>query len=91
MAAHIPCDTHLRLVVIYSDREGVPISFPLDNDGVAFVTSLRLSLRFQMSEEFMFIDEEVYDAQSGELIYTIGKSLVCDGASKHWLLNAGRY
>jgi hypothetical protein len=50
-----------------------------------------LSLRFQMSEEFMFIDEEVYDAQSGELIYTIGKSLVCDGASKHWLLNAGRY
>jgi hypothetical protein len=25
-----------------------------------------------MSEEFMFIDEEVYDAQSGDLVLTIG-------------------
>jgi hypothetical protein len=52
------------LAVIYSEVGGVPISFPLGNDGVAHVTSLRLSLRFQMSEDFMFIDEEVYDAQS---------------------------
>jgi hypothetical protein len=44
-----------------------------------------------MSEDFMFIDEEVYDAQSGDLIHTISQSLVCDGASKQWLLNAGRY
>jgi hypothetical protein len=50
------------LAVINSDREGVPISFLLGNDGVAIVTSLRLSLRFQIREEFMFIDEEVYDA-----------------------------
>jgi hypothetical protein len=44
-----------------------------------------------MSEEFMFIDEEVYDAHSGNLIHTIGQSPVCEGASKHWLLNVGRY
>jgi hypothetical protein len=25
-----------------------------------------------MSEDFMFIDEEVYDAHSGDLIHTIG-------------------
>jgi hypothetical protein len=74
MASHNPCDTHPRLAVIYSNCEGVPISFLLGNDGVALVTSLRLSLRFQMSEEFMFIDEEVYDAQSGDLIHTIGQS-----------------
>jgi hypothetical protein len=91
MASHNPCDTHSRFVVIYSDSKGVPISLPLGNDGVALVNSLRLSLRFQMSEDFMFIDEEVYDAQSGDLIHTIGQSLVIDGASKKWLLNAGRY
>jgi hypothetical protein len=62
MATQIPCNTHPRLVVIYFDRERIPISFPLGNDGVALVTSLRLSLRFQMSEEFIFIDKEVYDA-----------------------------
>jgi hypothetical protein len=72
MASHNPCDTHPRLALIYSDAGGVPISFPLDNDGVALVTSIRLSLKFQMSEDFMFIDEEVYDAQSGDLIHTIG-------------------
>jgi hypothetical protein len=91
MAAHNSPDTHPRFVVIYSEVGGVPISFPLGNDGVAHVTSLRLSLRFQMSEDFMFIDEEVYDAQSRDLIHTIGQSPVCDGASKQWLLNAGRY
>jgi hypothetical protein len=91
MASHNPCDTHPRLVHIYSNAGGVPISFPLGNDGVALVTSIRLSLRFQMSEDFMFIDEEVYDAQSGDLIHTIGQSPVCDGDTKQWLLNAGRY
>jgi hypothetical protein len=91
MAARKPCETHPRFAVIYSEVDGVPISFPLGNDGVALVTSLRLSLRFQMSEEFMFIDEEVYDAHSSDLIHTIGQSPICDGVSKHWLLNAGRY
>jgi hypothetical protein len=91
MASHNPCDTHLRLVHIYSDAGRVPISFPLGNDGVALVTSIRLSLRFQMSEDFMFIDEDVYDTQSGDLIHSIGQSPVCGGDTKQWLLNAGRY
>jgi hypothetical protein len=91
MATQIPCDTHLRMAVIYSNGEGVPISFLLGNDGVALITSLRLSLRFQMSEDFMFIDEEVYDAQSEDLIHTIGQSPVCNGDTKQWLLNARRY
>jgi hypothetical protein len=91
MAAHNSSDTHLRFAVIYCEVGGVPISFPLGIDGVAYVTSLRLSLRFQMSEDFMFIDEEVYDAQFGDLIHTISQFPVCDGASKQWLLNAKRY
>ena len=91
MVAQIPCNTNPRLVVIYYNSEGVSISFMLGNDGVAHVTSLKLSLRFQMSEEIMFIDEKIYDIQSGNLIHTIGQSPVCDGASKQWLLNVGRY
>jgi hypothetical protein len=39
----------------------------------------------------MFIDEEVYDAQSEDLIHTIYKSPVCHGDTKQWLLNASRY
>ena len=91
MASPNPCETHLMLAVIYLDGVRVPISFPLGSDGVAHVSSLRLSLRFQLSEDFMFIDEDVYDANSGDLIHIIGQSPVCDGGSKRWLLNAGRY
>ena len=91
MSAQIPLDTNPRFVVFYSNTSGVPISFPLGSEGVAHVTSLRLSLRFQMSEEIMFIDKEVHDALFGDLIGTISQSPVCDGASKKWLLNAGRY
>ena len=39
----------------------------------------------------MFIDEELYDANFGDLIHTIGQSPICDRGSKHWLLNARRY
>ena len=59
------------VAAIYLDGVGVPITFPLGSDGVAHVSSLRLSLRFQMSEDFMFIDEEVNDAQSGDLNHTL--------------------
>ena len=44
MAAQVLCDINPRLAFIYSNSEGVPISFPLGSDGVAHVTSLRLSL-----------------------------------------------
>jgi hypothetical protein len=84
-------DTHSRFAIVFANVEGVLVSFSLGRDGLAVVTSLRLSLRFQMSEDFMFIDEEVYDVQSGDLIHTIGQSPVCDGNTKQWLFNAGRY
>ena len=91
MASYSPCNTQNRLAVIYSDSQGVPISFLLGNDGVALITSLKLSLRFQMSEDFMFIDEEVYNAQSRDLIHTISQSPICDRDIKQWLLNIERY
>ena len=79
------------LAIHYRDGVGVPISFLLGSDEVAHVTSLILSLRFQLSDDFMFIDQEVYDANSGDLTHTIGQSPVCNGSSKHWLLDGGRY
>ena len=91
MASPNPYDIHPMLAVIFPDGVRVPISFPLGSDRVANVTSLKLSLRFQMNEDFMFIDKEVYDAQSGDLIHATCKPLVCHGDTKQWLLNVGRY
>jgi hypothetical protein len=76
-------NSHSRFAIISIDGDGVPISFPLGNDGLARNTSLRLSLRFRLSEDFMFLDEEVYNALSGDLINTIEQPPVCDRESKH--------
>jgi hypothetical protein len=75
-----------RFVVICADSEGVPISFLIGNDELVRITPLRLSLRFWLSEDFMFIDEGVYDALSGNLIITIEQSPIHDVDSKQWLL-----
>jgi hypothetical protein len=91
MAPQNDGNSHSRFAIISADGDGVPVSFPLGNDGLARVTSLRLSLKFQLSEDFMFHDEEVYDALSGDLINTIEQPPFCDGESKHWLLKRGKY
>jgi hypothetical protein len=56
--------SHSSFAAIRADGDDVPVSFPLGNKGLARITSLRLSLRFGLSEDFMFLDEEVYDALS---------------------------
>jgi hypothetical protein len=71
MAALNPSNTYPSYVVIHVDGEAVPLLFPLRNDGLVRVTSLRLSLRFGLREDFMFLDEEVYNIQFGNLINTI--------------------
>ena len=64
-------NSHSSFVVICADGDGVPVSFLLGNEGLARITSLRLSLKFGLSEDFMFLDEEVCDTQFGSLINTI--------------------
>ena len=84
-------DTTVEFVVLYYDCKRVPMSYPLGNDRVVRISFLRLSLPFRLSEEFMYIDEEVYDAYSKDLIYTFNQSLKCEGDSKEWLSSPGRY
>jgi hypothetical protein len=71
MAPLNPGDTYPCYAVIHADGGGVPLSFPLGNDGLVRVISLRLSLRFGLSEDFMFLDQEVYDTESRDMINTI--------------------
>ena len=71
-------DIPSRRAIVCANSEGVQVSFPLANDGFARLNSLRLSLRFWMSEDFIFIDEEVYDALSRNLINTVEQSSIYD-------------
>ena len=75
-------DTHSRFAIICADSEEVPLSLPKGNVGLANANFLRLSLRFRLNEDSMYIDEEVVDALSRNLTHSIEQSLVCDGNSK---------
>jgi hypothetical protein len=55
-------DLESTLAVICAYGEGVPISFRLEEDGLAIVTSLRLGLRIWLYIDPLHIDEEVFDA-----------------------------
>jgi hypothetical protein len=68
---------------IRADGNIVPISFPLGNDGLASVSAVCLSLRFQLNIASMHIDEEVFDSESGDVTHTIGQIPVCNGDSKY--------
>jgi hypothetical protein len=56
-------DLQTKFVTICMDGEGISMFFSLDDDGVAIVTSLRLSLRFQLNINSLHIDKEshLYD------------------------------
>jgi len=61
------------MVLIHANGRGVPISFQVGVDGKCTISALRLHLRFQFLEGSMHVDEEVFDVDSGELLYTIGQ------------------
>jgi hypothetical protein len=71
MAALSVDDAHPSYVEIRVDGEGVPITFPVGSDGLALVTALWLSLRFQLNAMSLHMNEDVYDTKSGDLIHTI--------------------
>ena len=76
---------------IRSNGDCVPISFPLGNDGLAFVSIVRLGLWFQLNIDSLHIDEEVFDLAFGGITHTIGQIPECSGDGKHWLLRPGRF
>ena len=68
---------------VRADGDCVPISFPLGNDGLAFVSAIRLGLRFQLNIDSLHIDEEVFDLASSGITHTIGQIPEYSGDGKH--------
>jgi hypothetical protein len=91
MAALSVDDSHPSYVEICVNGEGVPITFPIGSDGLALVTTLRLSLRFQWNAMSLHIDKDIYDTKSGDLIHIISQSHVWIGDGIHWLLRPRRF
>jgi hypothetical protein len=61
-----------NFVVIRTDGNGVPISFPLGSNGLASISAIRLGLCFQLNIASLHIDEEFLDSVSRDITHTSG-------------------
>ena len=80
------------LAVLRAHGMGIPLTFRVDENGHASVSSQRLSLRFIFLEDTISIEEEVFDDLTFELTHTIGQLSIRDeNDCKMWRLAPGRY
>jgi hypothetical protein len=59
--AHIPANGELGMAVLYADGGRVPLTFRMQEDGLAYVTSQHLSLRFGFKEDTISVEEDIFD------------------------------
>jgi hypothetical protein len=55
------------------------------------VTTICLSLKFQLKEMSLYIDRDIYVIVFDDLIHTISQSLVYNGDGRYWLLRPKRF
>ena len=90
--AHIPAIGDLGLAVLYANGVTVPLTFRMQEDGLAYVTSQRLSIRFGFREDTIIVDEEIFDVVTSELTHTLGRvSQIDEHNNLFWSLHPGSY
>jgi len=79
------------MAFIRVEGAGVPTSFPIGDDGFAYVSAFSLSLTFQFLATTVHVDEEVFVSESGQFTHTIRQLSTVTEDGKVWLLRPGRY
>jgi hypothetical protein len=90
--AHIHAIGELGLAVLYADGVRVPLIFRMQENGLAYVTSQRLSIRFGFREDTIIVDEDIFDVVTLELTHTLGRvSQRDENNNLFWSLPPGSY
>ena len=80
------------MVVLYAHGVRVPLTFQMEEDGLAYVTSQRLSLRFNFREDTISVEEDIFDDLTSDVTHTIGRlSHRDENNNLFWSLNPGSY
>ena len=79
------------MVIISIEGDVVPIMFLVDNDGYVDVSVSKLALRFHMIPESIYIDQNIYDPESGVLSHTIGQTPTPTTIGRTWRLLPGKF
>ena len=80
------------MVELRANGLGVPLLLPIDAQGYATISSLRLSIRFELQDFSIWIEREVYDPVTLLVRHTIPEvpSIADDGLAQ-WRLTPGKY
>ena len=90
--AHLLPNGELGMAVLYADGMRVPLTFRMEENGLAYVTSQRLSLRFGFREDTIVVDEDIFDVVTSELTHTLGRVSQRDEKNNlFWSLHPGSY
>ena len=79
------------MVIISVQGDAVLIMFPVEDDGYTDVSACRLALRLHMIPESIYIDQNIYDPESGVLSHTIGQTPTPTGSRRTWRLQLGKF
>ena len=79
------------MVIISVQSDAVPIMFPVEDDGYVDVSACRLALRFHMIPESIYIDQNIFNPESGVLSHTIGQTPTLTGSGRTWQLLLGKF
>ena len=81
-----------EIAEICSNGLGVPILFPVREDGLATITALHISIRFGLQDTSLWVERKVYDSHTFALSHTVPEvSKHSEDGSIIWSLKPGRY
>jgi hypothetical protein len=90
--AHVPANREVGMAILYADGQRVPLTFRMEDNGLAYMTSQRLNSRFGFKEDTIVVDEDIFDVVTSEFIHT----LACishrdENNNMFWTLHSGSY
>lgn len=78
------------MALIRADNHLVPLYVPCNAEGVGSVEAALLSVRYNLIEESLHLEEEVYN-DDGHLSHTILQMPIRNDQGREWLLEARKY
>ena len=81
----------ITMALLCTEHYTVSVLFPLGEDGHAIVTSTTSSLRFQFCDVTIFVEEEVFDNQTGLVSHAVRKTRGKNDVGLFWLLEPGKH
>jgi hypothetical protein len=71
--AQVPANGEVAMAILDADGQRVPLTFRMEDSGLAYVTSQRLSSRFGFREDTINVEEDIFDVVTSKLTHTLGR------------------